>query len=81
MNRDTAVEWLFDKLLEETPEGDLVWKLKEDIISILDEAKIIQKNQHNDTWDVAHQAGRLEGKGIAEENWQTFESHWKEITE
>jgi hypothetical protein len=37
-----------------------------------------EKLQHNETWDIAHQAGRFEGKGIAEENWQTFETHWEE---
>ena len=29
-------------------------------------------------WDAAHQAGRFEGKGIAEENWQTFEDWYNE---
>lgn len=33
----------------------------------------MEKEQHQETWDVAHQVGRFEGKGIAEENWQTFE--------
>lgn len=37
-----------------------------------------EKLQHNETWDIAHQAGRFEGKGIAENNWQTFETHWEE---
>lgn len=31
-----------------------------------------------DCWEAAHQAGRFEGKGIAEENWQTFESWYEE---
>lgn len=30
-----------------------------------------------DCWEAAHQAGRFEGKGIAEEGWQTFED-WME---
>lgn len=43
-----------------------------------EQAKEMEKKQHNETWDSAHQAGRFEGKGIAEENWQTFESYWEE---
>jgi hypothetical protein len=38
----------------------------------------MEKQQHKETWDVAHQAGRFEGKGIAEDDWQTFEDHWDE---
>ena len=38
----------------------------------------MEQEQHNETWDVAHQAGRFEGKGVAEENWQTFETYWEE---
>jgi hypothetical protein len=38
----------------------------------------MDKQAHKETWDVAHQAGRFEGKGIAEENWQTFEEYWDE---
>jgi hypothetical protein len=41
-------------------------------------AKSMEKRAHQETWDVAHQAGRFEGKGIAEENWQTFEEYWEE---
>ena len=39
---------------------------------------VIEKEQHNETWDSAHQAGRFEGKGIAEPHWQTFETYWDE---
>ena len=38
----------------------------------------MEKQTHEETWDVAHQAGRFEGKGIAEENWQTFEQYYNE---
>lgn len=48
------------------------------VLEIIEQAKAMEKNQHNETWDSAHQAGRFEGKGIAEENWQTFETHWEE---
>ncbi len=43
-----------------------------------EKAKEMEINQHTETWDVAHQAGRFEGKGIAEKDWQTFETHWEE---
>ena len=49
-----------------------------EISDTLENAKEIEKGQHQETWDVAHQAGRFEGKGIAEENWQTFEEYWDE---
>lgn len=42
------------------------------------QAKEIEKEQIVTTWNTAHQAGRFEGKGIAEENWKTFESYWEE---
>lgn len=65
-----AVEWLEEKL-KANPfriENDKLWN----------EAKEMDKQAHKETWDVAHQAGRFEGKGIAEENWQTFEEYWEE---
>jgi hypothetical protein len=43
------------------------------------EAKEMEKEQKKECWDVAHQAGRFEGKGIAEKNWQTFEQYYEEI--
>jgi hypothetical protein len=43
-----------------------------------EQAKEVEKEQHQETWNVAHQAGRFEGKGIAEENWFTFEEYWEE---
>ena len=45
---------------------------------LLEQAKEMEKEQHQETWETAHQAGRFEGKGIAEENWQTFEAYWVE---
>lgn len=36
------------------------------------------KIQLENCWQAAHQAGRFEGKGIAEENWQTFEEYYKD---
>lgn len=37
----------------------------------------LEKEQHQETWETAHQAGRFEGEGIVEKNWQTFETHWE----
>jgi hypothetical protein len=48
------------------------------LINIANQYLPKEKLQHNETWDIAHQAGRFEGKGIAENNWQTFETHWEE---
>jgi len=67
--KQTAVEWLYDELILE---GINVPKV------FYDKAKAMEINQHNETWDVAHQAGRFEGKGIAEKDWQTFEGYWEE---
>jgi hypothetical protein len=38
----------------------------------------MEKEQMEDTWIAAHQAGRFEGKGIAEEDWQTFTQYYIE---
>lgn len=43
-----------------------------------EQAKEMEKRQKEECWDVAHQAGRFEGKGIAQENWQTFEHYYNE---
>jgi hypothetical protein len=37
-----------------------------------------ERQQIEDAWNTAHQAGRFEGKGIAEENWQTFDKYFTE---
>lgn len=47
------------------------------LVSDLEKLQKLEKAQHEETWDAAHQAGRFEGKGIAEKNWQTFETHWE----
>jgi len=44
-NKITAVEWMFDKLLEEGSNGTLRWHLKYDIFKILEEAKAMEKEQ------------------------------------
>jgi len=42
-NKQTAVEWIFDKLLEEGPSGQLRWHLKYDIFKIFEQAKEMEK--------------------------------------
>ncbi len=69
--KETAVEWLVEQL------KDMEYDLRL-IPNTIEQAKEMEINQHNETWDVAHQAGRFEGKGIAEKDWQTFETHWEE---
>jgi hypothetical protein len=67
--KQTAVEWL-----EEIIYDDKEFSLSE----VFKQVKEMEKEQIVTTWNTAHQAGRFEGKGIAEDNWQTFESHWEE---
>jgi len=43
--KQTAVEWMFDKLLEEGSNGTLRWHLKYDIFKIFEEAKEMEKVQ------------------------------------
>jgi hypothetical protein len=69
--RQTAVELIFDELHDKA-----LWSSKME--KIFEQAKEMEKQAHEETWDVAHQAGRFEGKGIAEENWQTFEQYYNE---
>ena len=72
--KQTAVEWFKEEL-----EKQLDFKAVEKFWGgLYDKAKEMEINQHNETWDVAHQAGRFEGKGIAEKDWQTFETYWEE---
>jgi hypothetical protein len=80
--KQTAVEWLAEKY------NYVTWMSNRDEISAgmadewrkhyLEQAKAMDKEQKLECWNVAHQAGRFEGKGIAEENWQTFEQYYNE---
>jgi hypothetical protein len=70
--KQTAVEWLLEQLDVETV------LTRRQLSDVINKAKEMEKQSHKETWDVAHQAGRFEGKGIAEENWQTFETYWEE---
>ena len=68
MNKQTAVEWLVDELLD----GKLLMP------SLIEQAKAMEKQQMFECWETAHQAGRFEGKNIAIENWQTFKEYYNE---
>jgi hypothetical protein len=72
MKQQTAVEWL----LQRFEDGDMY--NVEDAQFIKHQALAMEKEQMEDTWIAAHQAGRFEGKGIAEEDWQTFTQYYIE---
>jgi hypothetical protein len=63
-NKLTAVEWMFDKLLEEGSNGTLRWHLKYDIFKILKEAKAMEKEQIIDAHDAAYIAMNLAFRGF-----------------
>jgi hypothetical protein len=69
----TALEYLEDWM-----EENLII-IGVDFEQALIKAKEMEKKQLQECWDISHQAGRYEGQGIAEENWQTFEDYWNEI--
>lgn len=74
----TALEFILNMVCGKDEKGKDV-RVKDYLnVHDIEQAKEIEKEQHNETWDSAHQAGRFEGKGIAEENWQTFEIYWEE---
>ena len=75
--KQTAVEWLQQEVILQT---NLPLNLENVLVfnKLIEQAKEMEINQHNETWNAAHQAGRFEGKGIAEKDWQTFEGYWEE---
>lgn len=76
-NKQTAVEWLVEQLEGDDSKIARVIGLKK-YNSLIQQAKEMHKQQKMQCWETAHQAGRFEGKGIAEENWQTFEQYYNE---
>jgi hypothetical protein len=80
--KQTAVEWFFNEMENLRVKAEITNMDGNDFIiakvKLLQQAKAMEKEQHQETWETAHQAGRFEGKGIAEENWQTFETYWEE---
>jgi predicted Zn-dependent protease with MMP-like domain len=74
--KQTAVEWFVEQLNQKI---DFIPLDKWDMIrNIVLQAKEMEKEAHEETWDAAHQTGRFEGKGIAEENYYTFKQYYKE---
>ena len=80
MTQQTAVEWLIEYCDREN------WSIPNNIIA---KAKEMEKEQIVNAWIATdNELQRIsaekyynetfEGKGIAEENWQTFESYWDE---
>ena len=78
----TAVEWLIEEFKD--LEADFKYSVidyetyKSKKINLLEQAKEMEKQQLQECWNTAYQAGRFEGKGIAEKDWQTFETYWEE---
>lgn len=76
-NGMTVIKQLIEALVEIRSRG--VELTTTGMITILENNLDAEKRQLKQCWDTAHQAGRFEGKGIAEKNWQTFETYFKEI--
>jgi hypothetical protein len=57
--KQTAVEWLVQQLSKE-------WQLEDRDLHLIEQAKEMELSQLVECWNTAHQAGRFEGKGIAE---------------
>lgn len=68
----TAVEWL-EQALTKIDQRSLGA-----VLQVFEQAKQMEKNRLEQCWNVAYQAGRFEGKGIAQENWQTFKEYYEE---
>ena len=68
----TAVEWF----ATEIKGGKLITNQK--FKDLVEQAKEIQKRQHEDTWDTAIKAGKAEAGGSGSNvNWIEFEEHWE----
>ena len=80
--QQTAMEGLekaFYSYAESTGINNNKWLIdEEDLDKLFQQAKAMEIEQIVECWNIAHQAGRFEGKGIAEENWQTFEQYYNE---
>jgi DNA uptake protein ComE-like DNA-binding protein len=73
--QQTAVEYLIHHIRQDVfvhSKSTKEWN------QVFQQAKKMDKEQKKECWDVAHQAGRFEGKGIAEKNWQTFEQYYEQ---
>lgn len=82
MGNKTSVKWLIEKL-SDSDENQYLWlDDKPDYMYALNKILVEANEKHRqdlkECWEAAHQAGRFEGKGIAQENWQTFENYYEE---
>jgi hypothetical protein len=68
------IEW-GDEMLKSNPHKVLSFA---EAIDKAEELLEVEKEHLEDCWIAAHQAGRFEGKGIAEEDWQTFFNYYNE---
>lgn len=73
----TMTQQLIDALVEIKSRG--IELTMDGMITMLENNLDAEKKQLRECWETAHQAGRFEGKGIAEEGWQTFETYFKEL--
>ena len=73
----TELQQLIDSLVEIRSRG-LVLTMN-GVITLLENNLDGEKRQLRECWETAYQAGRFEGKGIAEEGWQTFDQYYNEI--
>ena len=74
MEKQTAVEWLVEKIQEQL-DVFLTGAVLDNVM--IEKAKEMEKEQIVTAWNTAHEVGRFEGKGIAEKDCQTFETYWK----
>jgi len=74
MEKQTAVQWFYDQITRTYWDYMTTERQNE----LFEQAKEMDKKSHEETWDAAHQTGRFEGKGIAEENYYTFEQYYNE---
>ena len=72
----TNIQKLIDALVEIKSRG--IELTMDGMITMLDNNLDAEKKQLKECWETAHQAGRFEGKGIAEENWQAFDDYYNE---
>jgi uncharacterized protein YqgV (UPF0045/DUF77 family) len=72
----TNIQKLIDALVEIKSRG--LELTMDGMITMLENNLDAEKKQLKECWETAHQAGRFEGKGIAEENWQAFDDYYNE---
>ena len=72
----TVIQHLIDALVEIKSRN--ITLTMDGMITMLENNLDAEKKQLKECWETAHQAGRFEGKGIAEENWQAFDDYYNE---